>query len=119
MPVVLRVLLSVQVVAENAGDAWSIHRPTELKPGIFAPQLYTNRCGQGHQQQQQRRQAALAAALLHAHTHTHSSSNSCNSCEVCMLHSCGLMGPNDVHCSKVLHRMSSRREMLSCAGAGL
>jgi hypothetical protein len=33
----------IQVVAENTGDSWSIHRPTELKPGIFAPQLYTNR----------------------------------------------------------------------------
>lgn len=33
----------IQVVAENSGDSWSIHRPTELKPGIFAPQLYTNR----------------------------------------------------------------------------
>eukprot|EP00882_Tetradesmus_deserticola_P002072 GHRQ01002220.1.p1 GENE.GHRQ01002220.1~~GHRQ01002220.1.p1 ORF type:complete len:413 (+),score=44.27 GHRQ01002220.1:250-1488(+) len=31
----------VQVVAEEPGGEWSIPRPTELKPGIFAEQLYS------------------------------------------------------------------------------
>eukprot|EP00878_Enallax_costatus_P004680 GHUV01004928.1.p1 GENE.GHUV01004928.1~~GHUV01004928.1.p1 ORF type:complete len:402 (+),score=109.70 GHUV01004928.1:2577-3782(+) len=37
----------VQVVAENTNDQWSIHRPTELKPGAFADQLYKGIKGRG------------------------------------------------------------------------
>jgi hypothetical protein len=33
--------LCLQVVAEEPGGEWSIPRPTELKPGMFADQLYT------------------------------------------------------------------------------
>lgn len=32
-----------QVVSEKPDDKWSIHRPTELKPGIFRDQLYKDR----------------------------------------------------------------------------
>ncbi|WIA21773.1 hypothetical protein OEZ85_000932 [Tetradesmus obliquus] len=37
----------VQVVAEEPGGEWSIPRPTELKPGVFAEQLY-KRDGKRH-----------------------------------------------------------------------
>jgi hypothetical protein len=30
-------------VSEKPDDDWSIHRPTELKPGIFRDQLYKDR----------------------------------------------------------------------------
>lgn len=40
-------VLPLQVVAENTNDQWSIHRPTELKPGVFADQLYKGIKGRG------------------------------------------------------------------------
>ncbi|KAF8059755.1 LPA1 [Scenedesmus sp. PABB004] len=37
----------VQVVADGPDDEWSLRRPTELKPGAFAAQLYGARLGSG------------------------------------------------------------------------
>lgn len=37
----------MQVVAESTQDKWLLHRPTELKPGQFAEQLYKGVKGSG------------------------------------------------------------------------